>query len=87
MDSVGKPAAEVFVLTLPGSGKLGRPDSYQTAKTDANGGFLLRGLNPGEFTMVALENLQRDARNAEFYQKYGSRGMNINLAANAGVGR
>jgi hypothetical protein len=80
VDSAGKPAAELFVLTLPGSGKLGRPDSYQMATTDANGGFLLRGLNPGEFTMVALENLQGDARNAEFYQKYGSRGTNISLA-------
>ena len=80
VDSEGKPAAEVFVLTLPSSDKLGRPDSYQTAKTDVNGSFLLRGMNPGEFAVVALENLQRDARNPEFYAKYGSRGTNIRLA-------
>ena len=40
VDSAGKPAAEVFVLTLSGSGKLACPNSYQMAKTDANGGFL-----------------------------------------------
>lgn len=79
VDGEGKPAAGVFVLTLPSSGKLGRPDSYQTTKTDAKGSFLLRGLNPGEFAVVALENLQGDARSAEFYQKYGSQGVSVRL--------
>lgn len=80
VDDAGKPAAGVYVATLPSSGKLGRPDSYQTTKTDAKGNFLLRGLNPGEFAVVALENLQGDVRSAEFYQKYGSRGTNVSLA-------
>ena len=80
VDSAGKPAAGVFVLTVPSSGKLGRPDSYQTAKTDAKGNFSMRGLNPGEFVVVALENMQGDARSAEFYQKYGGQGANVNLA-------
>ena len=80
MDSAGKAAADVFVATLPSSGKLARPDSYQTAKTDAKGSFLLRGLNPGEFVVVALENFQGDTRSADFYQKYGSHGTNVSLA-------
>jgi hypothetical protein len=80
MDSTGKAAADVFVVTLPSSGKLARPDSYQTGKTDANGSFLLRGLNPGEFVVVALENFQGDTRSADFYQKYGSHGTNVSLA-------
>lgn len=79
VDGKGKPAAGVFVVTLPSSDKLARPDSYQTTKTDAKGGFLLRGLNPGEFTVVALENLQTDARGAEFHQKYGSQGVSVSL--------
>lgn len=80
VDGAGKPATGVLVLTLPSSGKLGRPDSYQTSKTDANGGFLLRGLNPGEFEVVALENSPGDARDAGFFQKYGNRGANVSLA-------
>jgi len=80
MDSTGKAAADVFVVTLPSSGKLARPDSYQTGKTDANGSFLLRGLNPGEFVVVALENFQGDTRSADFYQKFGSHGTNVSLA-------
>jgi hypothetical protein len=80
MDSTGKAAAGVFVVTLPSSGKLARPDSYQMGKTDANGSFLLQGLNPGEFVAVALETFQGDARSADFYQKYGHRGTNVSLA-------
>ncbi len=79
VDGAGKPAAGVLVLTLPSSGKLGRPDSYQTAKTDANGSFLMRGLNPGEFVVLALENLRGDARSADFYQKYSGQGMTVSL--------
>jgi hypothetical protein len=79
VDGAGKPAAGVLVLTLPSSGKLGRPDSYQTAKTDANGSFLMRGLDPGEFVVLALENLRGDARSAEFYQKYAGQGMTVSL--------
>jgi uncharacterized protein (DUF2141 family) len=79
-DTTGKAAADVFVVTLPSSGKLARPDSYQTGKTDATGSFFLRGLNPGEFAVVALENLQGDTRSADFYQKYGSQGANVSLA-------
>jgi hypothetical protein len=79
MDSTGKAAANVFVVTLPSSGKLARPDSYQMGKTDANGSFLLRGLNPGEFVVVALETFQGDARSADFYQNYGSRGANVSV--------
>jgi uncharacterized protein (DUF2141 family) len=81
LDSTGEAAADVFVVTLPSSGKLARPDSYQTAKTDANGSFLLRGLNPGEFVVVALGNFQGDTRSADFYQKYGNHGTNVSLAA------
>lgn len=32
VDGEGKPAVGVFMLTLPSSGKLGRPDSYQTTR-------------------------------------------------------
>jgi hypothetical protein len=79
-DSAAKPAAGVFVATLPSSGKLGRPDSYQRAKTDANGSFLLRGMNPGDFAALALDTFQGDARNPEFYQEYGSLATNVTLA-------
>jgi len=79
VDSKGEPEAGATVVTVPGSGKLGRPDSYQGGKTDVNGHFLLRGLNPGEFRVIAMENAPEDVRGTEFFQKYGERGEKVEL--------
>jgi protocatechuate 3,4-dioxygenase beta subunit len=79
-DDTGKPVPNVFVASVPSSGKLGRPDSYQTARSDANGNFILRGMNPGDFTVIALENLPRDFRDADFLQKYGGQGTIVSLS-------
>jgi len=80
VDSAGKPAPNAFVASVPSSGKLARPDAYQSAKTDATGKFLIRGMNPGDFEVVALEGLQQDTRSSDFYQKYGGKGTNVSLA-------
>jgi hypothetical protein len=79
VDGNGKAAAEAFVVTVPSSGKLGRPDSYQTARTDESGHFSVRGLNPGEFVVVALESLHPDVRSSEFLEKYGARGVKVEV--------
>ncbi len=79
LDSDGKPAPEAFVQTIPASGKLGRPDSYQQGRSDANGHFVLRGLNPGGYVVVALESPQGNPRNSDFFEKYRSRGTKVEL--------
>jgi protocatechuate 3,4-dioxygenase beta subunit len=79
MDSKGEPAAQATVVTVPSSGKLGRPDSYQAEKADEKGHFWLRGMNPGEFVVVALENMTEDVRRPEFLQKYDGRGERVEL--------
>lgn len=79
LDGDGKPIPNVSVLTVPGSGKLGRPDAYQTARTDANGGFSLRGMNPGDFSVIGLADFQGDAHSPEFYQKYAGQGTSVTL--------
>ena len=79
VDSTGQPVGGVFVVSLPSSGKLGRPDSYQRERTSANGHFLLRGMNPGEFVVVASDEMSMDTRNAEFFQKYAGKGTKVSL--------
>jgi protocatechuate 3,4-dioxygenase beta subunit len=80
VDTDGKLVPEALVQTIPSSGKLGRPDSYQQGRTDVNGHFTLRGLNPGEFVVVALESQHGDARSADFFEKFGARGAKVELA-------
>jgi Carboxypeptidase regulatory-like domain len=79
MDSKGRTVAGAMVASLPASGKLGRPDSYQTEKTDANGHFVMRGMNPGTYVLVALEEMPEDVRKPEFFQKYGEKGVSVEL--------
>jgi hypothetical protein len=78
-DGNGRPVAAATVVSLPTGGTLKRPDSYQTEKTDGTGHFVMRGLNPGAYTLVAVEGVQEDVRTPEFLQKYGERGASVDL--------
>jgi Carboxypeptidase regulatory-like domain len=60
VDGEGQPVPNAFVATVPSSGELGRPDAYQSARTDATGKFVIRGMNPGDFVVIALETPQQD---------------------------
>jgi Carboxypeptidase regulatory-like domain len=78
-DGHGQPVASATVVSVPTGGTLKRPDAYQTEKTDASGHFLMRGMNPGPYILIALEGVQEDVRNPEFLQKYGERGTTVDL--------
>ena len=79
INSQGQVAAGATVASMPSSGKLGRMDSYQTEQADGSGHFVMRGMNPGTYVVVALEALHEDVRKAEFFQKYGAKGVTVDL--------
>jgi hypothetical protein len=79
VDGAGKPVPDATVVTVPSSGKLGRPDAYQSGQTDEKGYFLLRGMNPGEFLVLAFEQRQGNSRSPEFAAKYESQGEKVQL--------
>lgn len=79
VDREGKPAAGASVVTIPASGKLGRPDAYQSARADDGGHFVVRGMNPGEFMVLAFEELQGDYRTREFAKEYEGKGKKVEL--------
>ena len=79
LDADGKPASAASVVTIPSSGKLGRPDTSQIGQTDEAGHFSLRGINPGDFTVLAFDEMQPDYRSPEFAKKYESKGEKVQL--------
>jgi len=79
VDREGKTFAGATVVSVPSSGKNGRPDAYQVDRTDENGHFALRGMNPGEFLVLAFEEMQQDYRAAEFVEKYERKGQRVEL--------
>lgn len=78
-DGDGKPVVNAEVIAVPASGQRMRPDAYQTEKTNAQGQYLLRGMNPGKYVVIALDNPHEDLRSQEFFGKYGSAGEQVEL--------
>ena len=79
VDREGKTFAGASVVSVPSSGKNGRPDAYQSDRTDEKGHFALRGMNPGEFLVLAFEEMQQDYHTAEFLKKYEKKGQKVEL--------
>ena len=67
------------VVCVPSPEHRKRPDSYQQDTTDEKGHFSLRGLNPGEYTVLAWEDLQDDYRDPEFLKLNEARGQSVRL--------
>jgi hypothetical protein len=79
VDREGKTFVGASVVSVPSSGKNERPDAYQSDRTDEKGHFALRGMNPGEFLVMAFEEMPGDYRAAEFVKKYERKGQKVEL--------
>ena len=79
VDGKGQPVANATVVDVPIAEHRMRTDLYQRDTTDEGGHFNLRGLNPGNYTVLAFEELQEDVRQPEFLKSYGTRGEIVQL--------
>ncbi len=79
VDNKGKPVVHATVLDVPSAEHRNRADLYQQDTSDELGHFSLRGLNPGEYTVLAFDEPQPDMREPEFLKAYESRGEHVRL--------
>lgn len=79
VDGEGKPVPNAAVVTVPSTGKLGRPDAYQSAMSDESGHFAMRGMNPGSFLVLAFEEMGENYRLPAFAKKYEGKGQKVEL--------
>ncbi len=79
VDGEGMPAGGATVVSIPGSRKLRRPDAYQYTRADDAGHFVVQGMNPGKFIVLAFEELQGNYRAPEFAKKYEGKGEKVEL--------
>jgi 5-hydroxyisourate hydrolase-like protein (transthyretin family) len=81
VDDKDKPASDVEVILIPDAKRRGRNDLYQQATTDRLGHFSLRGVNPGEYQVFAVDaDVDRDEiPDPEFIRAHESLGQTIKL--------
>jgi protocatechuate 3,4-dioxygenase beta subunit len=82
VDSNGQPVAYSTVAVVPKEHRA-RPDSYQRRPTDEHGQFVVRGLNPGSYVVLAFEELQEDMQQPEFLKMYAGKGEKVELEEGA----
>jgi hypothetical protein len=76
-----EPVATVRVVLIPQASRRQDTRRFNSTSSDKDGKFLMRGIPPGTYTMYAIDNFPENAwRNAEFMQKYESRGQTVNVA-------
>jgi protocatechuate 3,4-dioxygenase beta subunit len=61
VDAKDKPVADVTVAAIPEAKYRQRQERYQGTQTDQNGHFRFSGLHPGEYTLMAWEDLGFDS--------------------------
>jgi hypothetical protein len=75
MNKKDEPVADVVVVAVPDVRLRSHTDRYRKAVTDQSGRFTLRGLPPGDYTIVAWESIDGEAYyNPEFLKSYEGQG-------------
>jgi hypothetical protein len=79
-DARQAPAPTVLVVLIPESSRRQDTSRFRRIASDKDGKFVLRGIPPGTYKLFAIDNFPENTwRNAEFMQKYESRGHSVTL--------
>lgn len=81
VDHKGDPLANATVVAVPETRFRSRPDRYRKTVADQNGRFTLRGISPGDYTLLAWESVDGDAYyNPEFLKAYEGQGSALRIS-------
>ncbi len=77
-----QPFAGATVVLVPDVNRRGQPRYYKTSMSSQAGRFVLRGIAPGDYTIFAWEEIERDAyMDPDFLRLYEDRGKAVSIAA------
>ena len=81
VDAKGEPLANATVVAVPETRLRARTDRYRKIVSDQSGHFTLRGLPPGEYTLLAWEIVDGEAYyNPEFLKSYEGQGTLLRVS-------
>ncbi len=77
-------AAGAIVVLVPEGERRNRPDLFRTATADENGHFALRGIPPGDYRLLAWEDVEPGAWfDPDFLREYERRGEALSIGERA----
>ncbi|MGH9574512.1 MAG: MSCRAMM family protein [Candidatus Acidiferrales bacterium] len=80
--SDNQPGVGALVVVIPNADAPDRERRYRTATTDQYGRFDVKGVPPGEYTIIALQGMSDDQSflDPDFMQQYANKADTLNLA-------
>jgi carboxypeptidase family protein len=79
-DRKGEPVANAVIVAVPDPRLRKRVDRYRKTLSDQNGRFILNGIPPGAYTLLAWESVDGEAYyNADFLKNYEGQGTALQL--------
>jgi hypothetical protein len=83
-DSVGQPFAGAITVLIPSVRN--RTDLYKTATTDQSGQVVFTGVAPGDYKVIAWEDVPQGAYlNSDYVQPYEDRGQSVHVDRTSSV--
>jgi len=83
-DSVGQPFAGAITVMIPSVRN--RVDLYKTATTDQSGQVVFTGVAPGDYKVIAWEDVPQGAYlNSDYVQPYEDRGQSVHVDRTSSV--
>jgi protocatechuate 3,4-dioxygenase beta subunit len=77
-----RPFSGATVVLIPDVNRRGQPRYYKVSTTSQSGRFALRGIAPGDYTIFAWEEIDRDAyTDPDILRLYEDRGKEVSVAA------
>lgn len=80
VDPKGEPVANAVIVAVPEFSLRGRFERFRKSVSDQSGRFTLRGIQPGEYTVVAWESVEGEAYlNRDFLKLYEGQGKTLRV--------
>jgi hypothetical protein len=77
-DRLGKPVVDSVVALMPSNRELIYSNLFREVRTGQDGTFTIRGIPPGDYAIVAVEDLEiGESRSAEFRDEYQTRILKV----------
>jgi hypothetical protein len=78
LDEQGRPMPNIQAVLIP-RGENPHPDHFKTNYSDASGRYVIRGIAPGNYTLLAWDEPETSYFNSEYVSRFSSKGRDVRV--------